>query len=179
VTTTYGFGLDSPRKLLDKAHWELEQLRSVIPQPTADRNDQVVAYVALNTAWTIWHITDWIAASPDPRARALMASLGASSLETLQHQLKTRYPIFLNCWELATGAKHAVLRGKSKQKAKNLNTSVSTGAAFMIVDPVGRAQNVTPVQPKVQEPGSAKVRVTDLYRQLLIRWEQLFRQHGL
>jgi len=102
-------GLDTPRELLAKLDWEIEQASGVEPQKEA-----VASYRAFNCAVTAWSICDWVwnSASKDLRNRFKRESPkpNAKGSEPLAALLRKRSRQLAICQQLANGSKHFVLK---------------------------------------------------------------------
>jgi hypothetical protein len=102
------FDLNTPRDLLQKLAWEIEQQsKSHFSSPEEE------AYRAWNCAVTAWQISDWVWQALDDAGRELVRSKspkpkaeGATPLQTLVMAECREIAI---CRQLATGSKHFVI----------------------------------------------------------------------
>ena len=101
------FGLNSPRELLAKLDWEMEQCDQ-LPVP----EERVASYRAFNCAVTAWSICDWVwnAAGPELQAQFRAASpfphsQGSEPLAALVRKESRELAV---CQQLANGSKHFI-----------------------------------------------------------------------
>jgi len=101
-------GLDTPRELLAKLDWEIEQASQIEPQEEA-----VASYRAFNCAVTAWSMCDWIwNSAPEhlrDRFRRESPKPEAEGSEPLAALLRKRSRELAICQQLANGSKHFVL----------------------------------------------------------------------
>jgi len=116
--TELAFGIEAPRDLLAKARREVGRLEQAENWHGTD-DWEPIADAAINAALTLWHITDWIANSPDPACQSAIAQIKAkrgsaktAALAVLQEHVLDDSNIAL-CDALANGAKHFTIRERS------------------------------------------------------------------
>jgi hypothetical protein len=112
------FGLNSPRELLAKLDWEMEQYNQSPAQ------QEIASYRAFNCAVTAWSLCDWVwnAASDDLKAkfRAASPSSKTDSPEILAALLRAESRELAICQQLANGAKHFVRNQNNDPQVSSL-----------------------------------------------------------
>lgn len=117
------FPFQGPRGLLLKAQRELKQLLEAVEPVEGEPNREQIGDLTMNIAWTLWHVTDWVANNHDPAAVRIVGSKGITRTDegraaAFQNQLKTESPDLRHCWELATRFKHFELDERSRDQAE-------------------------------------------------------------
>src|SRR5512135_1580221 len=107
---TTPFPLRSPRDLLDKAKREFELLEACAEGHYGDPNETAIADLTINTAWSLWHVTDWIGNNDDSAVMRVVPDrikkAGRERTEAFQAQLRSESPDLRICWALALRFKH-------------------------------------------------------------------------
>src|SRR5258707_12318774 len=113
------FGLNSPRELLAKLDWEMEQYNQSPAQ-----QEEIASYRAFNCAVTAWSLCDWVwnAASDDLKARFRAASPSSKtdSPEILAALLRAESRELAICHRLANGAKNFVRNQNNDPQVSSL-----------------------------------------------------------
>jgi len=210
-----GFGLiNGPRDFLNKARREANRLAVAESDPRADddlgrlhdRLHDIVDF-AINAAMALWHVTDWVANSDDPRAQAALNSIAAS--RTLKRPPKGRAPTpydYLSdyvldestmalCQALANGPKHAVLRWQPALDPTMLFIGPAPGAHAGTAAVTIESHATVSGAVSAAGPGRlfAKLLIYDhrnptkpvtgsaleVFQRALAYWESFFAKHGL
>lgn len=132
--SAYAFGLITPRDFLEKARREIRRLERVSAQASSTAQAVELQDLAINAAWTIWHVSDWIARSPESkyadaieRIRLERPSLKTAPLQIVQEHILDNSHMAL-CEALANGAKHFVLRDSPSLNSSSLFTQGSASS---------------------------------------------------
>jgi hypothetical protein len=87
------FPITTPRDLLSKAKRELDSLNDEAEGLYHEPNEVALADLTINAAWSLWHVTDWIAGHRDARAEAIVAGNqgpGPTRAQRFQRHLRRR-----------------------------------------------------------------------------------------
>jgi len=101
------FHLDSPRQLLAKLFWEIQELDHT---PVYDTDARV--FRTLNCATAVWSLVDWIFESMTAAHRAQLSAEWGKAVESLtdfQTYMRENCRDIHRCRQLATGAKHGAV----------------------------------------------------------------------
>lgn len=194
--TELAFGIETPRDLLAKARREVERLEQAENWHGTD-DWEPIADAAINAALTLWHITDWIANSPDPACQSAIAQIKAkrgsaktASLAVLQEHVLDDSNIAL-CDALANGAKHFTIRERSldptrlfaKPDATTAYLGSSTVTIRADVTQSGSYSIAMPKPPryfaKVIINETTSGRALDVFKAALSYWEKFFDDYRL
>jgi hypothetical protein len=122
MKTASPFPISTPRQLLAKSKREIERLERETSGMRGAADYTAIADLTLDAACTLWHVTDWIANSRDPKLLAIVASKGcttperAERVQAFQRQLRTESHDLRICWALALRFKHFELEDDSKAR---------------------------------------------------------------
>ncbi|MFZ1908536.1 MAG: hypothetical protein WAU52_05585 [Burkholderiales bacterium] len=189
--TGYAFGLTTPRDFLAKARREVERLAEAESQAYLAADVALLQDTAINAALSLWHVSDWIARSPEQpyvdaieRIRVERPSQKKAPLEILREQIRDSSHMAL-CEALANGAKHLTLRQPPRLDPTRLQ---NTGGPYTGTSAVDIAANVT-LQPGVSTALSryyAKLQINDTgmpaleaFKAALAYWDSFFANYGL
>jgi len=198
------FPFKSPRQLLEKAGRDIARLNRAVGPVLGGPDETQIADLTMDVAWTLWHVTDWIAGNTsDEKCARIVASKHvtvANSRERLwrfQKALRRESPDLRRCWELATQFKHFRLEARSRRRMHMERVYGSTGAADVLINPpstelpdtaftsgaivvsaVGTRPSPRTLHPKIIE-GSQRLRLTEVYGRAYRYLDRLLRQHGL
>ncbi len=201
VPIALGFGLTSPRDLLEKARRDVERLRQVTNWPRSPEQRLAVQDSAFNAAITLWHVTDWIANSSEPEAVAALQTIrtthppskkGADSYDVLSAYVRMDAHMNL-CHSLANGAKHfeltftpALDRGPIFRSEPGIQHGTSTVSSLITgvsvppaVSPAGPEQPPAGYFAKILVDDRHSVPAVDVFRAALDYWDGFFKTHGL
>lgn len=192
------FPISRPRDLLDKAKRELDLLEGAASGFFGRPDATLIADLTINTAWSLWHVTDWIGhGAPEvvkdvvPRQ---MKKPARKRTDAFQKRVRALSPDLRICWAFSLHFKHFELEqnspAKSVFKSAHVSSSVvgftetaptmsdvpanfSLGAMSSAVgDFVGT------LHPKVSYRGQ-RLRLTDVYRHAHDYLDQLLKNRGL
>jgi len=82
--TTSPFPIRTARDLLDKGKREIEGLVAESEGISGTPKPATVADLAYNAACSLWHVTDWIVNSPDPKLQAIVVSKGCRTPDSIE-----------------------------------------------------------------------------------------------
>jgi hypothetical protein len=183
VPSNLAFGLATPVELLEKARREVARISS---PPFAIRAGHDARYdaldAAINAAITLWHVTDWVAVSPQPQAAALLHSArkpgdNRGSYAVLKEFVISDKDLAL-CHDLCNGSKHLEL---DRPVTAPAHIDLFTGNTRELEALVSVRSN-SPARwvPKIVTPqDGARQVAADVYKRAIAFWEKLFRAHGL
>jgi hypothetical protein len=175
---TYSFPISTARDLLKKARREIDLLdelangRAGTPRPIA------VAELTMNAAWSLWHTTEWIGNSSDPKSTTLVMSKGRT---TPNHEKRTKAFLDQICDECEDLAICRALAQRFTQFELMLDTKAQD---VMEVDHAGvpsLSEAPRPsgsLHPKVISKGQYR-RLLDVYRRAYTFLDHLLKKHGL
>lgn len=139
------FPIAAPRDLLGKARRELDHLEAAANGSLGDPDALLVADLTINTAWSLWHTTDWIGhGAPDVVRQFVTARqmklAPRKRVEAFQVRLRRRCGELNICWALSLHWKHLELETKEARKILEEAPIVSTPAVFSLdtVDLIAR-----------------------------------------
>jgi hypothetical protein len=145
--SAYTYGLSSPMQQLQQARHELEQLDRLQNTALPFERKNEPAYLARTIAVTIWHITDAVVATPEPKFVSWRAAHAVRNLPDFQEQIRNRSAELTLCWELANGSKHQRQDNRKKAPPQVEETTMSAApATFAVAFPFrgGRLKSIAP-----------------------------------
>ena len=186
----YAFGLTTPRDLLEKARREVARLEEAT---SSNAPAERIQDTAINAAWTLWHITDWIARSSDQRCRDAIErirsqghSLKTKPLPILQEHV-LRSSLMAMCEALANGVKHLTLHEQPRfDPAQVLHpdielvpftVGVTMSAGISAIGEVSGAEPVSYVA-KLTIDGTPMY-AADAFKAALDYWDKFFADYDL
>jgi len=197
------FPFEGPRQYLEKAERELTQLDEAVGPETGIPDETQIADLTMNAAWTLWHVTDWIANNAtDPRCERIVASKGITAvdqkdrLRDFQKALRRESPDLRHCWELATLFKHFALEPGTRRHGRIHKVYGSTAISASLIrhgvdeqedasiigavtlSAVGPAPELRTLHPKIMD-GDQSLRLTEIYYRAYGYLDGLLREQGL
>ena len=144
-----------------------------------------IADLAYDAACTLWHVTDWIANSGNPKLQAIVTSKGCRNpdpterAQAFQRQLRTESDELEICWALALHFKHFEVEPNSK--ARNVierAPTMSDVVQYSVSASVPAVDHIASTHVKVTSKGG-RLRVTDVYASAYGFLDGLLKKHGL
>jgi hypothetical protein len=203
------FPISTPRELLEKGRRELERLETAAEGTWGEPDETQIADLTINVAWSLWHVTDWIAhASPEvvrtvmprqmnkaPRDRAQRFQ---QRLRALSHDLRL-------CWGLALRFKHFEIETEeARDMFEDERLSIGSALKPVVITALGLSGSSIPIFSSTPAPlhfsarpaGSIagpssytlhpkvtyrkqRMRLTEVYRRAYGFLDQLLKKQGL
>jgi len=202
------FPISSPRDLLAKAGRELQSLEAETGGFWGDPRPVPVADLTINTAWSLWHVTDWIGHGADDVVRSVVTAgqmrlPARKRVDAFQRRLRARCPELRITWALALRWKHFDLETAEALSVLEDAPIISSPPAFGFVAVASPEEVVTiSLKPSREvnyslgpmaspsSPGSfsmhpkvtyrkQRLRVVDVFKKTHEYLEQLLQEHRL
>jgi hypothetical protein len=123
---------------------------------------------AMNAAWTLWHVIDWLWESPEAGVRQRFGKI-----ENLSEFVRGKCEALNACHDLALGGKHFLIEKKpvSKQIVADTDASV-TGGEILVAGPSQLAL-------KIDLKDGRRSRAYSILQEALAFWQEFFAENRL
>jgi hypothetical protein len=174
--TTHAFGARTPRELLERARFEVEELEKAVDGYflTEHEAKNRIGSLSATCATTLWNLVDWLENSTDPTIRNACAKVGLATEKSIRKYVLENSPSLKLCWEVTNGYKHFKLKGDTLKHSQVDEAGLSAPSGLPSTEPLGHR-----FKPKIKTKAGRNLPALDVYKDALAYWEAFLSRVGV